>query len=181
VRSRTSAKAAQTLARHSTVQRTVGRYAQASLYDLTAAVDALRSHCSDGPKDEASALAATGTDGAAADPRPLPETGKISLGPNLGPRLAISGDFQRQAETKAAKMGASENLGNPAVSCMISGVFASEDDGTRTCNHRIDSHIVRRNAFLRKTQGKASISFPCIDLRSSLDSLRVPVNPPIFA
>ena len=88
VRSGATAKAAQSLARHSTVQLTIGRYAHVSLYDLAGAIDALPSLCSAEPK----ALSATGTDG-------MP-TGKS--GPSLGPYSAISGDFERQTETEAA-------------------------------------------------------------------------------
>src|SRR5262249_4616187 len=61
VRSGASAKVAQELARHSTVQLTLGRYAHPALYDLTAAVNALPSLTSGAERE---ALAETGTDGA---------------------------------------------------------------------------------------------------------------------
>src|SRR5262249_272838 len=92
VRSGASAKAAQTLARHSTVQLTVGRYAHANLYDLMTTVEALPPLAPAWTASEL--LAATGTDGR-----------QISLGPNLGPQPAISGDFQRQAETQGVSAG----------------------------------------------------------------------------
>src|SRR5262249_56671488 len=52
VQSGASAKTAQTLARHSTVQLTLGRYAHASLLDLSAAVSALPPITSPGPDAE---------------------------------------------------------------------------------------------------------------------------------
>ena len=64
-----------TLARHSTVQLTLGRYAHADLYDLAGAVDGLPSLLPEGHKPEA--LAATGTLGLQSPPPPdaRPETG----------------------------------------------------------------------------------------------------------
>src|SRR5205823_8352515 len=62
VQSGASAKTAQALARHSTVQLTLGRYAHAALFDKRAAVEAMPSLL---PADNTAAttLAATGTEG----------------------------------------------------------------------------------------------------------------------
>lgn len=88
VRTGATAKAAQILARHSTVQLTIARYAHTDLYDLTAAVEALPCLFPADQKHEP--MAATGTDGNA--PK--------NLGPNLGLQPAISGDYGRQSETE---------------------------------------------------------------------------------
>src|SRR5262249_4285806 len=53
-------------------------------------------------------------------------------------------DSPRQTETEPATIGANENPGNHAVFTTISGVCASEGDGTRTRNHRIDSPLSSR-------------------------------------
>jgi integrase len=124
VRSGASAKAAQTLARHSTVQLTVGRYAHANLYDLTSAVDALPPLASGRAKPEP--LAATGTDGR-----------QITLGPNLGPQPAISGDLVRQAETEVPQSQGDENRENIKVSASFSGLPKVGLEPTRPCGHRI--------------------------------------------
>jgi integrase len=97
VQSGASAKTAQTLARHSTVQLTLGRYAHASLMDLSAAVSALPPIDPAGPDAEQQALAATGTDGAGMHQEPL-----MQLCPNLCPQPAKTGDFLRLAETEEA-------------------------------------------------------------------------------
>jgi hypothetical protein len=79
-----SPKEHQDLARHSTYALT-GRYTHSRLYDLAAAVDALPPIIP-GPESP-EALAATGTEGK-------------KLGPMVGPRPAISGDFLTQTETE---------------------------------------------------------------------------------
>src|SRR5215831_5635383 len=71
-------------------------------------------------------LAATGTDGR-----------QISL----GPQRAKSADFSGQTRTEFDEAGAKKNLGKHAVCRTFPEVFASEDDGTRTRNHRIDSPV----------------------------------------
>jgi integrase len=94
----------QDLARHSTYAMT-SRYTHSRFYDLAAAVQGLPIPTG---RPESQALAATGTDG-----RP------ISLGPKsgpfLGPQPAISGDFQRQAETEELRAGEQENPGKHDV------------------------------------------------------------------
>jgi hypothetical protein len=77
----------QDLARHSTYALT-SRYSHSRFYDLAAAVQALPIPTA-GSGPEAGVLAATGT-----DERP------ISLGPFLGPREAVLGDFGRRTETE---------------------------------------------------------------------------------
>ncbi len=63
-RSGASPKVMQRLARHSTVELTLGRYTHAGLYDLAAAVDRLPSLLPKSPdQPETEALPATGTDG----------------------------------------------------------------------------------------------------------------------
>ena len=116
VRCGTSAKAAQTLARHSTVQLTVGRYAHANVYDLTAAVDALPSLCS----SPIESLAATGTDG-----RP------ISLGPFLGLQTDCLGHSERQTETEEATGSQTIKPGKSGKNCESPG-WESNPQVTRT-------------------------------------------------
>ena len=94
VQSGASAKTAQTLARHSTVQLTLGRYAHATLLDLASAVGALPPIDPVGPQAERQVLRATGTDGRAAGDK----QGSKNLSPNLVPQPAISGHFLRLAE-----------------------------------------------------------------------------------
>jgi len=105
VQSGASAKTAQTLARHSTVQLTLGRYAHATLLDLASAVDSLPPISPAEPTAAWQALQATGTDG-----RAVTETGSRNLGPNLVPQTAISGDSLRQTETDARISAAPENV-----------------------------------------------------------------------
>jgi site-specific recombinase XerD len=87
VRSGATPKVAQTLARHGDVRLTLGCYAHVGLHDVAAAVDSLPGMLP--TEADRQALAATGTEGK-------------NLSPNLGPQSAISGDFQRQAETERA-------------------------------------------------------------------------------
>ncbi len=103
VQGNASPKVAQELARHSTVTLTLGRYAHTGLYDLAAAVNDLPAIVTaPGPSHaNVDVLRATGTVGQGERGRDL-KTGQNSLGPNLGPRPAISGDFLRQTETEAA-------------------------------------------------------------------------------
>jgi integrase len=104
VRSGATPKVAQELARHCDVRLTLGRYAHVALHDLTAAVDALPDLMPPGAAQEA--LLATGTDGAGpGKARPQPGNGQITLGPNLGPYMAISGDFGTQAEMEPPREG----------------------------------------------------------------------------
>ena len=103
-----SPKTAPTLARHATVQLTLGRYAHAALFDLTAAVDAMPPLLPAGPNTEA--LAATGTDGR-----------QISLGLNLVLRRDVLGDSERQAETEPAKDGKRKNPGKQAILAVFQG------------------------------------------------------------
>lgn len=95
-----SAKVAQTLARHSTVQLTLGRYAHAGLYDLSQAVNGLPPMSSgpNAPEASVGVLKATGTDGANRGGEG--KSGQIKLGPNLGLSGRISGDSERQSETE---------------------------------------------------------------------------------
>jgi integrase len=138
VRSGASAKAAQTLARHSTVQLTVGRYAHASLYDLTAAVGALPPLCSDGPKSEP--LASTGTDGKA-DTKKLVQPGKNSLGPFLGPQPAISADFGGQTRTEEPQTANEGNREKTRENTGKTGKAVAEVGVEPTNNHQILSLV----------------------------------------
>ena len=78
VRSGATAKAAQALARHSTVTLTLGRYAHVGLYDLAAAVNDLPAIVPPSSRSNASVgvLRATGTN----DRISLPRNPKIPLG-----------------------------------------------------------------------------------------------------
>jgi len=124
VRSGASAKAAQTLARHSTVQLTVGRYAHANLYDLTAAVEALPPLCGDTPKSEK--LAATGTDGR-----------QNSLGPRLGPQPAILADFGGQARTEEGQKEDAANREKTKEFASFQGIPKVGLEPTPPCGDRI--------------------------------------------
>jgi len=129
VRTGATAKAAQILARHSTVQLTIARYAHTDLYDLTAAVEALPCLFPADQKHEP--MAATGTDGNA--PK--------NLGPNLGLQPVISGDFVRQTETER-RLGvhgpsAPEGPEKPMDSDVSKGVPKERLELSPTCVDRI--------------------------------------------
>jgi hypothetical protein len=90
-------KVAQSLARHSTITLTMDRYAHLGLYDQSAALDQLPGLPLTNP--DPIAAQATGTDGS-----PAWNDGRENLGPNLGPKTAISGDQVRLAETENTKV-----------------------------------------------------------------------------
>ena len=124
VRSGATPKVAQELARHCDVRLTLGRYAHAALHDRAAAVDALPPLL----PSEAPALAATGTDGR-----------QTSLGPNLGPQPAKTGDFQRQTETQILNTAPNENPGNHRENQQFPGSCSDRplpdsNRGWRICN-----------------------------------------------
>jgi hypothetical protein len=121
VRSGATAKAAQALARHSTVTLTLGRYAHVGLYDLAAAVNDLPAIVPPSSRSNASVgvLRATGTDDRISLPQA--QNGEDSLGPLLGPQPAISRDFLRPAETIDSDVSPIENPGNNAVFRDFSG------------------------------------------------------------
>ena len=96
----------QDLARHSTYAMT-SRYTHSRFYDLSAAVQGLPLPMA--PVPHSQPLAATGTDGKA-------DTGKNSLGPFLGPQLAILADFGGQTRTEELQAGKQENPGKHHVS-----------------------------------------------------------------
>ena len=96
-RSGASPKVMQKLARHSTVELTLGRYTHAGLFDLSSAVNALPPlPIKDAPQTERAVIRATGTDdftGASCE-----VTGPTT-GPNSwasGPNLAQTTDSDRQ-------------------------------------------------------------------------------------
>jgi hypothetical protein len=109
VRGGATSKVVQTLARRSTVQLTMGRYAHASLYDLTAAVNTLPSLGAACPA-ESSALAATGTG---------PEKTLAQTLSRNGPIRGISGDNLR---LYAAVDGAGRERKKPRKTGVLSGV-----------------------------------------------------------
>jgi integrase len=133
-----SAKTVQTLARHSTVQLTLGRYAHAGLFDLAAAVSDLPSilpgECPS--NSNLDALRATGTDGPAGCPGRRGHetvTGPKNLSPPLGPQPAKTGDFQRQTEAQLppvdSALSSSDSSGNHGESRVLMG---TAEGGTRT-------------------------------------------------
>ena len=71
VNSGASVKVAQELARHSTPTLTIGRYAHVRIHDLSAALDGLPD--TNGPRDDANKLRATGTDDMRIDPQQYPQ------------------------------------------------------------------------------------------------------------
>lgn len=85
----------QDLARHSTYALT-SRYSHSRFYDLSAAVQSLPIPTFTGPESEA--LSATGTDG---NGPPLAQNGENSLGLFLGPKSAVSGHSETQADIEA--------------------------------------------------------------------------------
>ena len=102
-----SPKEHQDLARHSTYALTA-RYTHSRFYDLAAAVQTLPIPAWHAPSREV--LPATGTDGR-----------QISLGPNLGPQRAISGDFGRQTETESPVSFRQENPGKHGIYAAFQG------------------------------------------------------------
>jgi len=127
-----SPKTAQTLARHSTVTLTLGRYAHAGLFDLTAAVDALPPTIPTGREDKA--LAATGTEGA----RPPAAQAKKNLGPNLGPDTESGCDLGRQVETEKGIKTQPKNPEKHASFAVFQGSEEGVSEGIRTPD--IQSH-----------------------------------------
>ena len=97
----------QDLARHSTYAMT-SRCTHSRFYDLSAAVQGLPIPTA-GAGTNSQTLAATGTDGKA-------DTGKNSLGPFLGPQLAMLTDFGGQTRTEELRAGKQENPGKHHVS-----------------------------------------------------------------
>ncbi len=97
-RSGASPKVMQKLARHSTVELTLGRYTHAGLFDLSSAVNALPPlPVKDAPKTERAVMRATGTDDFSG-----PSTGP-KLAPNVwasGPKLAQTAADARQRMSK---------------------------------------------------------------------------------
>ena len=122
----------QELAGHSKPELTA-RYSHRRLYDLAGAVDKLpnlvppTSHASDIP------LRMTGTDdGAGAVPGAV--AGGISTHQSASSRiLRVVGGMEGGSLKTLEMIGAGASLHRPASNCI------SEDDGTRTRNHRIDS------------------------------------------
>ncbi len=120
-------KTAQLLARHSTITLTMDRYTHSYRGDLSAALDVLP----DLSAPTRQLTVATGTEGAT-----------IRLSPGLSPgnefrRSSVESggvETQNSAQTKTP-----DNSGDFANS---QGVSASERDGTRTRNHRIDSPVL---------------------------------------
>ena len=125
VQSGASAKTAQTLARHSTVQLTLGRYAHASLLDLASAVESLPPILPAGAQAERQALRATGTEGA-------PGNVQNTLGLNLCLRQDVLGDSERQAETEAEASDISLSTHETLENMRFSRVSASGRGRTRT-------------------------------------------------
>jgi integrase len=117
VRSGASPKVAQELVRHCDVRLTLGRYAHVALHDLSAAMDALPDLLP--PAAERSALA-TGTDGHADKGLPA-QSGKNTLGPNLGPRPAKTADFGGQTRTANATAEDDGNRRKTKVSVRFAG------------------------------------------------------------
>jgi integrase len=134
VASGASAKVAQHLARHSTVTLTLGRYAHASLHDVSAAVDSLAGMVpSAGPGQ--GALAATGTDGK-----------QIPLGPFLGPQSEKTGYKAGQSGTQAAAidtgLSASQTTENMRKTSDLPREKGSAPSRTRTGNPLIKSQLL---------------------------------------
>ncbi len=91
-RSGASPKVMQKLARHSTVELTLGRYTHAGLFDLSSAVNALPPlPVKDAPKTERGVMRATGTD----------DFSGPSTGPKLAPKVWASGPKLAQAAADA--------------------------------------------------------------------------------
>src|ERR1043165_716957 len=86
------------------------RYTHSRFYDLSAAVQGLP--IPTGPSTGTTTLAATGTNGR-----------QISLGPNLGPQQAKTGDFGGQTRTETRTAGSEANLGRNAANRMETNVL----------------------------------------------------------
>ncbi len=120
-----SPKEHQDLARHSTYALT-SRYTHSRFYDLAAAVQALPIPTF-GRGLESQVLAATGTEGKSGSMRH--ETGQISLGPFLGPQLAISADFHGQTRTENVQAASKGKRGKTKESVDFPAISAMSDSG----------------------------------------------------
>jgi hypothetical protein len=89
------------------------RYTHSRFYDLAAAVQSLPIPLT--PSTGREALAATGTHGKTG------ETRRNSLGPFLGPRRDVCGDFERQAETEAEGSAIPNNAKTPGKTRVFQG------------------------------------------------------------
>jgi integrase len=134
-RGRVHVKEAQQLARHSTITLTMDCYTHLGIVDLTSALDALPAlPTMTGPASEAAELRATGTDGRA-DPKSLRAQGRAQKTVLSCPVVSLSGHERDRGP-------ASETIKKPGKKPGFAGEKRSEDDGTRTRNHRIDSPVL---------------------------------------
>jgi integrase len=138
-------KVAQELARHSDIRLTLGRYAHAALHDVAAAVNGLPAivPALDPSSANVDALRATGTDNLTQLNSPTHRSARqskpISLGPNLGPRPATSGDFERQTETEERDSAGALDAEKTAVLAAFAGEneerpLPDSNRGWRICN-----------------------------------------------
>jgi len=121
---------AQTLARHSDIRLTLGRYAHVGLHDVAAAVDSMTGLV---PADYLKeAVAPTGTDGTV-------ETGQNPLGPFLGPRSGKSVQEAGQSGTEEANPPKGATHDDAVVLAGFSGEeterpLPDSNRGWRICN-----------------------------------------------
>jgi len=120
-------KTAQTLARHSTITLTMDRYTHVRMENLTAALDVLPSL--DAPARQT--VVATGTDGG---------------GNFVSPPVSLNGGIRQNSTEPASVSGrATAQTKPPAITAqnaVFTGDSASEGDGARTRNHRIDNPVL---------------------------------------
>ena len=136
-RSGASPKVMQMLARHSTVELTLGRYTHAGLFDLSSAVNALPPlPIKDAPQTEPAVLRATGTDDVCGP----------SMAPNFGPVVP-----------KLAQTGASERQRLRT----IDATDAESSTNENPPNHRgIEQHRRRMSKTEKRREGDSNPRYP---------------------
>ena len=117
-------KDAQALARHSTITLTMDRYSHTGIRDMNAALAKLPEL----PGGQGEAARATGTDD--------------FVSPLFRQNASKTGIGGRQEFPIADAGGAAKAAKNPVKSAAFTGFTASEADGARTRNHRIDSPVL---------------------------------------
>ncbi len=136
-------KEAQALARHSSITLTMDRYTHLGIVDLQAALDRLPALPTGNPEMDYVEVRATGTDGRPAEFVALDVALNVAK-TAVHPSPVVSVDVAQTGSHAAAatKENPLKTRGFDVECLSLSARDASEADGTRTRNHRIDSPVL---------------------------------------